>query len=681
MGTVAKVSVAEVWRPTTMLSTMRSMLVDQEVRDKTVLLETNGDESDYTCRDPIKEVYTNGVPQVALQPHHCVTLGTSLFTDVDVHPALFEVLDHTSTKGGQACLKALLESPIADLGALQSRQKVLRDLATIMSNTAHSASIREHLAKMKCTEGDVAWVLQHPRQDEEIQELYNLAFFKMWPLRWLNRSPAALTTLNIHRIVVSPLLGLLSPLVYFVIPYLVLRFRVGLKVSFLQYMRLMRASMSVAGAMSPPSVHWAKYASLGFSLLFYFQGLFSSIEMSGTIMTVCSSLCKRTKQVEDFTASASSLVDLCSSLGGSMKSAFFPDASDLGQKNTTSLAYPEASQEWKRHMLLSNFGHRLRAFKTMDHGGCVSLMQDAYALDALVSIIDAKDRMGACDVTFEVATRPVFVADGLCHPCIQPSKSVSNSVALCVQAPSDADASASACAALLTGPNAGGKSTLLKSILLATIMAQTITIAPCKMLRLTPYSHIHSHINVPDVQGSKSLFEAEMERARESMQVLADMSIQHPQRFSLVVMDEVFSSTNPVEGIAGAYSVAKNLAESPNITLMVSTHFLFLRKLALLKREQGHPLFQLMQMPVQVDVDDERGFSYPYQLKKGVCEQLIALELLRSSGFSAQVMRDAMAVKQSLLAPPRVKNVETQHRSSRMRKGSKQKLPQSQFQG
>ncbi|MEW5315141.1 MAG: hypothetical protein WDW38_006590 [Sanguina aurantia] len=272
------------------------MFVDKEIRQVTDALGAAIGTEDR--HDPVAEAFAEGAPRVVPRGGRVVTLGTSLFADVDVYPELFRVLDMTSTQGGSACLRAILDSPVADTGVLRTRQQVLKNLSHVLTHPAHHDLIRQSLSVLKQTELDVAWVLHHPKHDEELRELYDMAFFKMWPLRWMNRSPAALTALNVHRIVVSPLIGLLSPLIYFVIPYLVLRLRVGLKVSFVQYLRIMLATMHAASVDTPASVKWAKCASLGFSLLFYFQGLFSSIEMSGTISSVCSALCRRAKKVE-----------------------------------------------------------------------------------------------------------------------------------------------------------------------------------------------------------------------------------------------------------------------------------------------------------------------------------------------------------------------------------------------
>lgn len=620
---------------TIMLNSVRSMLVDRCVREQADKLH-EADADAEAIIDVCHHVFPKQGPVVD-PGSGSVTLGRSLISDIDTD-SLLVVLDRTSTLGGRACLRAILSSPTADPLILAARGDVLARISGILSSPGQLNSVNATLETMKATEQDVAWALRHPHQDGETQALYDMAFFKIWPLRQLNDVPVAVTALNLHRIVVSPLVGLLSPLVYFVIPYMVLRFRVGLEVSLMQYLKLMRASMSAASSVYSPSIQWL---SLGFSLLFYFQGIFSSVELASTLCCVCSSIVRRSKRIDLFMQTALKLMQLCKPLGERVTSAFFPDT---GRGTSIAPRSGTESMQGKTPMLLTNFGRHLSAFKRLDLGGCTCLMRDVYALDALVSIVASKHALGACDVTFDtVSQSPVFVAKGLCHPCIPVDRAVPNNVSMCVPA----SCASSSCSALLTGPNAGGKSTLLKAMLLATLMAQTLTIACCTTLSLTPYSHIHSHINVPDVQGSMSLFEAEMDRARESMNVLSRLA---PDRFSILIMDEVFSSTNPIEGIAGAFSVAKNLAAHSNVTLVVSTHFLYLKKLSALRNISNQPLFQLVQMPVQMNLD--ATFTYPYRVLPGVCEQLIALELLRGSGFSEQVIKDALEVKRTLLAPP-----------------------------
>ena len=68
---------------------------------------------------------------------------------------------------------------------------------------------------------------------------------------------------------------------------------------------------------------------------------------------------------------------------------------------------------------------------------------------------------------------------------------------------------------LITGPNAGGKSTLIKSLTLCILLSQTLCISPAENLILTPFKLVNTYLNIPDCKGKESLFEAEMHRARD----------------------------------------------------------------------------------------------------------------------------------------------------------------------
>ena len=107
---------------------------------------------------------------------------------------------------------------------------------------------------------------------------------------------------------------------------------------------------------------------------------------------------------------------------------------------------------------------------------------------------------------------------------------------------------------VITGPNAGGKSTFIKSITINVLLSQTLGISAASNFKITPFSLINTYLNIPDVKGKESLFEAEMHRARDHIKMLDKLD---KHQFSFVIMDEIFSSTNPEEGISGGYVYAK----------------------------------------------------------------------------------------------------------------------------
>ena len=67
---------------------------------------------------------------------------------------------------------------------------------------------------------------------------------------------------------------------------------------------------------------------------------------------------------------------------------------------------------------------------------------------------------------------------------------------------------------ILTGPNAAGKTTLLKSSIINIIFTQQTGFGFYKKGILNPYKFIHSYINIPDSCSRDSLFQSEARRCK-----------------------------------------------------------------------------------------------------------------------------------------------------------------------
>jgi DNA mismatch repair ATPase MutS len=133
------------------------------------------------------------------------------------------------------------------------------------------------------------------------------------------------------------------------------------------------------------------------------------------------------------------------------------------------------------------------------------------------------------------------------------------------------------------------------------------------------------------VKGKESLFEAEMHRARDHINKLDQLPSNH---FSFLIMDEIFSSTNPEEGISGGYAICEKLGSMPNSMAIITTHFSYLTKL----EETSN--FKCYKIPISRGDDNE--IVYNYKLLPGVSKQYIALELLRNKGFDKSLVSRAL---------------------------------------
>jgi MutS domain V len=589
------------------------------------------------------------------------------------HRTVASAVDRTLLAGSKQYIAALLRTPLSDVVQLQARQASLDKLQKLYN--VHHEATDLLFARISQMERHMLWMYRPV--DEELTALHDIAYFRTWVFSRLNGSGPLLTALNLQKIVMSPLVGILSPIVYFMVPYIVLRVRFGVRLPFRTYLWVLWRSFTGAsgitllggggGASASGSTSWAKYVSLGFTMLFYFQSLFTSFEISSTLRKICRVLVTRMKFVQSYYAACQRLLQTYwvpdivhpwfQALTPAIEAkALIPsyDGDDNGLANIGglanngslaggSLAGPYNNNKFS---LFSNFGEQLRAFREFDMQAHAVVANRMYALDAIMSVLRLAREPGFGRVQFAKAAKPSFSAEAMWHPCLDERQVVPNNVAV--------GGTRSAPGMMLTGPNAGGKSTLLKSMMITVLMAQSLTVVPAKACALTPFTFLNSHINVPDCKGKTSLFEAEMYRAKANIDALRWLK-EHEQQsagapeFAFIILDEIFSSTNPVEGIAGAYSVAKHMVQSGNCLCVISTHFLYLCKLA-----KNTGLYENWKMPVRFvssnteSMASTRDIEYPYKLRRGTCSQYIALELLKQNRFDESVLHDAMAIKESM---------------------------------
>ncbi len=117
----------------------------------------------------------------------------------------------------------------------------------------------------------------------------------------------------------------------------------------------------------------------------------------------------------------------------------------------------------------------------------------------------------------------------------------------------------------ITGANMGGKTISLKLAGLVPILAQYGFFVPCKYAKVGLSNYMQILIgDSQSVERGLSSFGSEMEELKEILD--------HSEERSLLLIDEIASGTNPVEGLALTRSLVDYLKEKPYITL-ITTHF------------------------------------------------------------------------------------------------------------
>ncbi|KAJ2611910.1 Mismatch repair protein msh3, partial [Coemansia sp. RSA 1365] len=195
------------------------------------------------------------------------------------------------------------------------------------------------------------------------------------------------------------------------------------------------------------------------------------------------------------------------------------------------------------------------------YAGLRRIVVSLATLDALFSLATLAQQPGFCRP--DVVDAPAAFVDlsDAVHPVLRSAAYVSNSVRLgLMDAKDTADsvcprlpvAETSARAMILTGPNAGGKSSLIRTVALIAIMAQCGSYVPARRARLSIVDAVFTRIGASDkLLAAQSTFMVEM---RETADIL-----RHVSPRSLAVIDELGRGTSTHDGAAIAFAVLAHL--------------------------------------------------------------------------------------------------------------------------
>lgn len=203
-----------------------------------------------------------------------------------------------------------------------------------------------------------------------------------------------------------------------------------------------------------------------------------------------------------------------------------------------------------------------------------------------------------------------FEAVGLSHPLIDRGKVVANDLTL------DGPGSV----LLLSGSNMSGKSTLLRAVGLAVILARAGAPVAARSLTLSPLELMTSVRIVDSLAAGTSHFYAELLR----LKAIVDRA--QEGRPLLYLLDEVLHGTNSRERYLGAVAVIRWLAGTGAMGI-VTTHDLSLAQVA-----ERLPPGKARNMHFSDEVEKER-IRFDYHLRPGPIQSTNALRLMRAVGI------------------------------------------------
>lgn len=194
---------------------------------------------------------------------------------------------------------------------------------------------------------------------------------------------------------------------------------------------------------------------------------------------------------------------------------------------------------------------------------------------------------------------------------------------------------------LITGPNMGGKSTLMRQVALLSIMAQVGSYVPAESMQLSIVDRVFTRLGANDnIMANQSTFLVELNET--------SLILKHCTHNSLVLLDELGRGTSTYDGTAIAQSVANFLANLKCRTLF-STHYH-----SLVDSFYEDERIRLGHMACMVENENseditKENVTFLYKYATGSCPKSFGFNAAKLAGIQLDIIRRAHEVSVSPL--------------------------------
>uniref|UniRef100_F7GAE3 DNA mismatch repair protein n=1 Tax=Callithrix jacchus TaxID=9483 RepID=F7GAE3_CALJA len=230
-------------------------------------------------------------------------------------------------------------------------------------------------------------------------------------------------------------------------------------------------------------------------------------------------------------------------------------------------------------------------------------------------------------------TPPFLELKGSRHPCVTKTffgdDFIPNDILIGCE--EEEEENGKAYCVLVTGPNMGGKSTLMRQAGLLAVMAQMGCYVPAEVCRLTPIDRVFTRLGASDrIMSGESTFFVELS---ETASILS-----HATAHSLVLVDELGRGTATFDGTAIANAVVKELAETIKCRTLFSTHYH-----SLVEDYSQNVAVRLGHMACMVENECEdpsqETITFLYKFIKGACPKSYGFNAARLANLPEEVIQ------------------------------------------
>jgi len=499
------------------------------------------------------------------------------------------------TKGGSIIIKHLIRNPINNKKILEERQKNSFEI------------LNYQLENLKENEKDLLWILTLKKEIDDNFSI-KLLYPSIYCINNFNNYRSFLDFYHLYKIFFVPLSCFIYPLSIIIAPYYYINRQLKLNISIIQYFNILYQIIKI---ILKPSGNFKKdifkLISFLIYIFIYIYSIYQTFIVSYIIYKTREKLLKKMKGLINFIKT--SIIIIKSSKNKWEPYYIYEKPKDLEKSlnNLNNLNYDLSSifKLWKNENLRNDI---------------ITILKIIYTLDALNIISKLKKDKYWTIPKYSNETKILNIRNPLLNNSQQPNPlSLNNNI-------------------IITGVNAGGKTTYVKSIASNIILSQTFGIINGLKADMIIYDALISIMRIKDEVGIASYFETETTYCNKMIEIADDIYKQGKK--GVFILDEPMHSTPPLEAISVAYSIAKYLGNLKGIRLIITTHF--------------HKLIELenygnfINLSVSANKNNNNGYDFDYKIKKGGSRQTIAIELLEKHKLKEDIINSAIEIKNKL---------------------------------
>jgi len=402
--------------------------------------------------------------------------------------------------------------------------------------------------------------------DNGFKERY---YFVEWEaLEFLNRSEWFLQFMSIYNLL-SPVISLLIPIIILIIPFFIIKMK-GLNITIYEYIEVLKivAGQNAIGKLFVVNFNdinsqekFYIFISAAFYLFSIYQNFMVCVRFNNNMKTMHNHFNEVRIYIEHTINSMENYLTYSSKLSSHNDFNKIISEKLLVLKNIQCKIRYISDYNMFNFSKIKEIGYVFKCFyelhtdKIYDDAIMYSLGFNGYmdCIQGLQNNISEKKMNYALFI--DESKKTIF--ENSYYACLKNSNPIKNTVKLKKNM-------------IITGPNASGKTTVLKSTLINLLFTQQFGCGFYDSAKVKPFNHIHCYLNIPDTSGRDSLFQAEARRCKEILDAIST----NKNETHFCAFDELYSGTNPEEAEQSATAFMKYITKYKNVSCLLTTHFI-----------------------------------------------------------------------------------------------------------